>query len=182
MREFLLETLEGLKTLTGLNQFENLLLADDSEKAISTLLDELERTCNKFGYLSEETKKNIISKNIFSDQSFKGLHPAKVYQWLSAYWTALTPAQIQALTNPEKKKEKHEPLSPEDAQKYIDSWKKVHAQIAEPMTKTAKVKVNLSDGRRQNELKQEVINCPRCENDPLCGYCNGLGKVKKTIL
>lgn len=142
MREFFKQELKTLYAKYQLNQFDKLWnMTDENGKnmgreMLTALLDELERVCNKFPYIPDEAKKEIIQDFMVSDPEFIGLNAKALYKWFdlkkSYYWAISTPEQREELTPEEI--ERRKPLPPEQAEVYVKQWMEAVELIGGPKT------------------------------------------------
>lgn len=178
MRDLIIRLLKRVPILTGIRQGEGM---DADQKTM--MVDELVFVCKKFSYLSNEDKARILEDGMMKDPDFYGLNAKKAYKYLSDYWTALPSGTRYKLMGQEDDISDSEPLSPEDAQTYLEEWKRSLEAIGEPQKKTFVHRFR-SKYEESAKIDQEVVDCPECENDPQdrvgCTGCNGFGQIKIT--
>lgn len=186
MRDFFRDILQNLHLFTGLHQTQKM-----SDTQISRLLDELVKVSNRFGLFPEDHKKRVINDAIISDKDLKSITPAKINQWLSDAWNGLDAAQKFRYTQGNHKETNHKPLSPEEAQKYIDQWKKQLSGIdfsnLDPISSEVKI-LKKEIVRTQAKVNQREVACPGYTDGatgvkmecfgPTCMTCKGYGKIK----
>lgn len=83
MREFFKQKLKNLKAETGLNQWENFSSMPDAVEQFEILFDAIDRVCEQFNYIPDESKKTIVNEQILSDPDFKGLNAKIVWKWFN---------------------------------------------------------------------------------------------------
>jgi len=132
MRDFFKQLLKDLEVLTGYQQYNKLQQMPDGGEKCKRLLDELEKSANKFGNIPEDLKKLRLEKAIYKE-GFMGVTPRWVYIVLSEYWEN-TYRQIyqhekseRERAEQEKKYLKNRP-TPEKEKEYMDKFRQ---QVAE---------------------------------------------------
>ena len=109
MREFFKKELTTLYAKYQLKQYETLSgMVDEKGKKvgpemITALLNELERVCDRFPFIPDQAKKNIVMDQMSTDPEFMGLNGRILHKWFdlnkSIYWT-------------QEQSKKEEPISP----------------------------------------------------------------------
>lgn len=92
MREFLIQALRDLESLTGLRQLYFLESDQDTgAQKIKVCIDGMMLACQDYPYIPEEAKKKIIREQMVKDQNYDALNSRVIHKWLSMfkdkYWT-----------------------------------------------------------------------------------------------
>ena len=87
MRDFFLQLMKDLKSLTGLLQYEKIAAIPDRAQAqaeLDAVLVPMINICRNFAFIPDSEKQRIIKASILKDPEFIGLNARKVYQYLNA--------------------------------------------------------------------------------------------------
>lgn len=90
MIEFFTDLLYSLPKLTGINQLEPNNKPRMSKEDIIELRDILVSTCKRFGKITDDKKRLIITNGVLNDPKFYGLNANKIQHYLSTWWERQT--------------------------------------------------------------------------------------------
>lgn len=129
MREYFIQLLNNLESLTGMKQLERIGQKPNAADELNKLLDILCRVCDLFPYIPNDAKKNIISDSVVTDQDFIGLNAKVIYKWLNLrkdiYYKEV--AHIEGQNQPE-------PVTGEKRQEWLNIWTQELDKISDNFT------------------------------------------------
>jgi hypothetical protein len=117
MKDFLIQCLKDLESLTGIRQLYFLQSdLEDGERKKNVLINGMLSACKEFDYIPEEAQKKIIASQMIQDQSYEALNSRTIWKWLNAFkGPYLNPAKLQD------EPVIFEPLKPE-TEKLVREW------------------------------------------------------------
>jgi len=149
MKEFLLQALKDLESLTGIRQLYYLESdQEDGKRKIEVLIKGMVATCKEFDYIPETAQKSIIASQMRQDQDYEALNSRIIWKWLNAFkGPYLNPKELQD------KEVVFEDITPE-TQKLVRDWQMSLLEKQVPQdVEFEKAKIIAEDAAR---LKGEV--------------------------
>lgn len=127
MRDFFIQCLKDLESLTGLRQLF-FLQSDlqDGERKKNVLIEGMILVAKKFDYIPEEEQKKIISRMMVEDQDYDSLNSRVIWKWLNLHKDKYFEGQSHY------EEINTKPAPPEVADKYIEQVKESLKQIGNP--------------------------------------------------
>jgi len=118
MKEFIIQCLDDLESLTGIRQTYYLTTGTDGKRKATVLIQGILEVCKQFSYISEADQQKIIREQMVKDQNYDALNSRTVWKWFNGvkdkYWElAHKPKFENAIPL--------EPLTPE-TEKLIRDW------------------------------------------------------------
>lgn len=211
MKEFFIECLKDLESLTGLRQLYFLQSdLEDGERKKNVLIQGMILAAQDYPYIPEDAQKKIIRDQMVKDQNYDALHARVIHRWLGGasakYWNG----------QPQETEKKEAPIAPpEVADQYIKqiqeniarSGRKVPAMTKEEIEKFGQEKIadpmvqNLKDkfgtDSHKNPRPEFIVGeeCPLCKGDGIqsgelddsiepqpCAKCNGAGIINCAVV
>lgn len=90
MRKFFIDQLEKLQLRTGLLQYAKIKEACNTEMQFKArmgdLMDDLCKTCDRYGNIPDKRKQYIIDRAVLRDENFKGFNSKWLEGILQKYW------------------------------------------------------------------------------------------------
>jgi len=97
MKDFLIQCLKDLESLTGLRQLYYLQSdLEDGERKKNVLIEGMLVVCREFSYIPEAAQRAIISSQMIQDQDYDALNSRIIWKWLNAFkGPYLNPKELQ---------------------------------------------------------------------------------------
>lgn len=187
MKDFIIQCLKDLESLTGIRQLYFLEQREDGAKQIETVINGILFACKRHSYIPEEAQMRIISQMMMEDQDFDSLNGRVVNKWLESnkgHWYFSTPKITE---------EELTPAPPEVADKYAKELLASIEKIGNPEYKNGMKEIREKNGYgkavsvgviKNYEIGQTCAQCggtgkagPSPEEEFECTHCNGKGQT-----
>jgi len=90
MKEYFKQLMSDLKSLRGINQYEEMKSKPNGAEELQKLYEAVRAVWNSFSYIPDSVKEYTIRQRIIDDPEFYNLNSAVVYKWLNnisgKYW------------------------------------------------------------------------------------------------
>lgn len=177
MKDFYLQCLEELESLTGIRQLFFLQSDPDGKKKIEVCIAGMVETSKRFPYIPDDEQQKIIREAMVTDQDYEALNSRIIYKWLNlhkdTYWGKSQKAQIteQELT----------PAPKEVADKYAEQWKEALQKIGNPEMKEKSIKDPIIQ-ELSNRYPSTAGTRQRFIVGDVCNVCKGQGTIYEDVV
>jgi len=161
MRDFFIQCLKDLESLTGLRQLFFLQSdLEDGERKKNVLIAGMILACKDYPFIPEEAQKKIIRDQMVKDQNYEALNSRTIHKWLTAAANAYrTHSQFTEddLMPRDQNGKATEPAPPEVADKYYREWMASLAKVGDGMPTIGEIEDNLKQVKRVETGRQKFV-------------------------
>lgn len=161
MKDFFIQCLKDLESLTGLRQLFFLQSdLEDGERKKNVLIEGMVLACKDYPYIPEESQKKIIREAMVKDQNYEALNSRVIHKWLTqaanAYRTHSNFTE-EDLTPRDQDGKPTTPAPPEIADKYYREWIASLAKIGSNAPTIEQIEADLKNVKRVETGRKKFI-------------------------